>query len=258
MVKNNNQVSNTNSNTKYVDYLNEDKPIPNQNYVCLSFLSPEKIRNTTLRGLKIRGVFRTREEADEHCKELQADDPDFDVFVGEIGKWLPWDPEPNSAKDQVYQEEELNNLMKGYKDNLEKSKRMQEQRKKDMIRGAAEQEQSRNTNTTNINTNSSANNSNKTRDKLRKKLEAKQKIKAAQTTTVNTPAFVKSAPVTVPVTEELANRDGMLKEQETLLNNERERLNTVQQVINDKEQKVESIDEKLARIQQLYKKLNTQ
>ena len=31
--------------TKEVDYLDEDKPLRGQNYVCLSFLSPEDVLN---------------------------------------------------------------------------------------------------------------------------------------------------------------------------------------------------------------------
>ena len=96
----------------------------------MSFLSPEGIRNCKVRGLKIRGVYATREEADERAKKLQTVDPDFHVFVGDIGKWLPWDPDPNSISDQVYKEDELNKLMKNYKDNREKAKTMEEQRKK--------------------------------------------------------------------------------------------------------------------------------
>ncbi|AYV82009.1 MAG: hypothetical protein Homavirus2_13 [Homavirus sp.] len=222
--------------TKYVDYLNEDEPIPSQNYVCISFLSPEKIRNTSLRGLKIRGVFRTREEADEHCKELQAVDPDFDVFVGEVGKWLPWNPDPNDAKDQIYQEKELNDLMKGYKDNLDKTKRMQQQRKNDMIRSGAEQEQKQNAT---VSTNSA-------RDRLKKKLEAKQKLKQ-----LNEPKQI-----TNKTSNELETVDVELKEKETLVKEERDRINTVQQVLNEKEQELESIDDKLAKIQQLYSKMS--
>ena len=30
-------------NTQIEDYLEEDKPIPGQKYVCLSFISPEKV-----------------------------------------------------------------------------------------------------------------------------------------------------------------------------------------------------------------------
>jgi hypothetical protein len=121
------------SSTKYIDYLTEDDPIPRQNWVCISFLSPEGIKNCNIRGLKIRGVYDTRQEADARAKYLQNIDPDFHVFVGQVGLWLPWDPDPNDAEDQEYQEKELNDLMKGYKENLVKTRKMEEQRKRDMI-----------------------------------------------------------------------------------------------------------------------------
>ena len=127
--------------TKYIDYLDEDEPIRGQLWACVSFLSPEGIKNCSMRGLKIRGVYATREEADRQAKVLQDVDPDFHVFVGEVGKWLPWDPDVNSVQDQVYAEEKLNDLMKAYKDNQHKAKKIQEQRKRDMINTAATQEE---------------------------------------------------------------------------------------------------------------------
>lgn len=97
------------SKSKKIDYLNEDEIMPNQQWVCMSFLSPEGLLNCKIRGLKIRGVYASKEEADQRAKNLQTIDSDFHVFVGEVGKWLPWDPDPNSVEDQVYREE---NLMK--------------------------------------------------------------------------------------------------------------------------------------------------
>ena len=40
-----------------------------------------------------------------------------------MGKWLPFDPSPDSEKsgDSEYANEQLNSLMKGYKKNQEKS-----------------------------------------------------------------------------------------------------------------------------------------
>lgn len=113
-----------------IDYLTEDKPIPGQTYVCMSFLSPEGIRNCKVRGLKIRGVYGTREAADAQAKQLQSEDPDFHVFVGEVGKWLPWDPDPSSVTDQEYREEELQKLMQAYKKNQESVRNLEEERKK--------------------------------------------------------------------------------------------------------------------------------
>jgi hypothetical protein len=36
-----------------------------------------------------------------------------------VGKWLPWDPSPSAIPDQEYAEDQLNTLMKKYKENEE-------------------------------------------------------------------------------------------------------------------------------------------
>lgn len=189
------------------DCLEEDKPIPRQNFVCLSFVSPEKVLlrkeefmfynyllsklrfyneqinsqitnmveeaedstvdiskiikmkksiaklwkndnvefekfkeaydgfifkegdklgdefdrgndfQTSVRGIKVRGVYNTREEADVRCKVLQRLDKTFDVFVGSVGYWLPWDPEAAKIEDCSYLNEDLNRLVNENKNN---------------------------------------------------------------------------------------------------------------------------------------------
>lgn len=118
-----------------IDYLTEDKPVPNQKFVCLSFLSPEGISNCKIRGLKVRGVYETYEDASERAKELRDQDKHFHVFVGEVGKWLPWDPEPDSknVKDAEYAETELNSLMKSYMKNQKAAKKFEEERKSQLL-----------------------------------------------------------------------------------------------------------------------------
>ena len=74
---------------------------------------------TTVRGLKVRGVYGSRGEAEARSKKLQRSDPLHNIFLGEIGKWLPWDPSPLDVGDQEYAEEGLNTLMKKYKENEE-------------------------------------------------------------------------------------------------------------------------------------------
>ena len=74
---------------------------------------------TTVRGMKIRGSYSTREEAESRAKKLQKMDADHNIFVGQVGKWLPWDPSPNAIADQEYAEDQLNTLMKKYKENEE-------------------------------------------------------------------------------------------------------------------------------------------
>jgi hypothetical protein len=72
---------------------------------------------TTVRGMKVRGVYASQDEAVARSKRLQRLDPLHNIFVGEVGKWLPWDPEPSDVAEQEYAEEQLNTLMKKYKEN---------------------------------------------------------------------------------------------------------------------------------------------
>ena len=153
------------------DFLEVDNPIPGQNFVCLSFISPESIieskdafkvskflqsyckeekldiddvmkkytdytykfqdelqkdfdeRNkfqTNIRGLKVRGTYSTRDEAEKRAKSLQSIDSEFHVFVGQVGYWLPWDPNADQVENQEYLESELNSLVKNYKENQDK------------------------------------------------------------------------------------------------------------------------------------------
>lgn len=74
---------------------------------------------TTMRGLKVRGSYGQREEAEARAKKLQKSDPDHNIYVGQVGKWLPWDPSPAAIPDQEYAEDQLNTLMKKYKENEE-------------------------------------------------------------------------------------------------------------------------------------------
>lgn len=74
---------------------------------------------TSVRGLKVRGVYGSRAEAEARSKKLQRNDQIHNIFLGEVGKWLPWDPEPTEVGEQEYAEEQLNTLMKKYKDNEE-------------------------------------------------------------------------------------------------------------------------------------------
>ena len=48
---------------------------------------------TSVRGLKVRGVFSSQEEAELRCKKLREYDPNHDIFVGPVGMWVPWDPD---------------------------------------------------------------------------------------------------------------------------------------------------------------------
>tara|TARA_B100000768_G_scaffold181141_1_gene203032 strand:+ start:3868 stop:4455 length:588 start_codon:yes stop_codon:yes gene_type:complete len=115
------------------DHLTEDTTFlpPNQKFVCISFLTPTKEDKTTLSGVKIRGVFSTYEEACDHAKKIQSYDEYHNVFVGELGKWLAFDPNPESeyVKDAEYANKKLDSIMKNYKENQEKAKLFHEHQK---------------------------------------------------------------------------------------------------------------------------------
>ena len=180
---------------KQEDHLDTDPPLRGQNYVCLSFLSPEDVLKTkdafffgkflasftkdmseffdnmqtkypedknilqsikdrysyvfdtkamddeykffvrmnseplekefheannfrtSVRGLKVRGVFDSRREAEIRAQVLKKLDDKFHVYVGEVGCWLPWHPNPDDITDVEFAESELNTLMKKYKEN---------------------------------------------------------------------------------------------------------------------------------------------
>lgn len=212
-------------NPKYIDVLDEDKPIAAQKFVCVSFISPEKILKqkehfffeqflnkweinksmekfhqflnfvsykyklnfdniiedfkdfldeekseimksgidddyktfidqneeqlensfntthhfqTSTRGIKVRGVYPTLEEAELRCKLLRELDPNHDVFVGPVGLWMPWDPEAYKTGRVEYMEEELNALMNQKNNNEEFAKSQFDERVKQSKKDAIE------------------------------------------------------------------------------------------------------------------------
>jgi hypothetical protein len=70
---------------------------------------------TSVRGVKIRGTFDTKREADVRAAVLQRQDPSFDVFIGQVGYWCPWDPNAQKIQDIEYLNNDLNKLVKEYK-----------------------------------------------------------------------------------------------------------------------------------------------
>uniref|UniRef100_A0A6C0DV25 Uncharacterized protein n=1 Tax=viral metagenome TaxID=1070528 RepID=A0A6C0DV25_9ZZZZ len=77
---------------------------------------------TSVRGLKIRGVFPTQEEAESRCKKIRESDPNHDIFVGPVGIWIPWDPDAYKTGRVEFMEEELNQLHQEKIKNEERAK----------------------------------------------------------------------------------------------------------------------------------------
>lgn len=99
----------------------------------------ENAFQTSVRGLKVRGVFSTEEEARFRAKMLREADSAFDVLVGPVGVWMPWEPEAYRMKNVEYLEEELNQLVHEKANNEEKAKTAFDQRVKDMKKKAMEE-----------------------------------------------------------------------------------------------------------------------
>lgn len=172
------------------DFLEVDDLLSHQQYVCLSFLSPEALIEkreafnvckflqsyckqekleykelyskyedyvykfsselqrdfdeqnkfqTSMRGLKVRGSYSTKEEAEARAKKLQTLDSNFNVFVGEVGKWLPWDPNADGVQSEVFQNSQLNDMMEKYEENNVNRDIFYEEQKRDKIKAAREE-----------------------------------------------------------------------------------------------------------------------
>jgi len=86
---------------------------------------------TSVRGIKVRGVFPTQGEAELRCKMIREVDPNHDVYVGPVGLWVPFHPEAYKTGNVQYLEKELNELMHEKKKNEDNAKQEFEKRVKD-------------------------------------------------------------------------------------------------------------------------------
>jgi hypothetical protein len=91
---------------------------------------------TTMRGIKVRGVFSSEAEASVRAKRLQKADPTFNIYQGSVGKWMAWEPDANKVGDQEYANEELNTLMKKYRENEESREVFYNEQKKSRMGNA--------------------------------------------------------------------------------------------------------------------------
>ena len=72
---------------------------------------------TSMRCVKVRGVYDTIKEAKFRAKQLRDKDKNFHVFVAQVGYWLPIDADPNKMQNQEYANTQQNTMMKKYLEN---------------------------------------------------------------------------------------------------------------------------------------------
>ena len=108
--------------------------VPGQVFACLSIIGPEAPQKNDKFGIKIRGAFATRDEAANHAKRLQKEDTTFDIYVVDMYKWLLIPPDSSKIADVHYNNEKLEEIMSGYKDNQAQAARMFSERKQGMMK----------------------------------------------------------------------------------------------------------------------------
>ena len=116
--------------SKYDDFLYAHGDDLNKQY------SEENSFQTSVRGVKVRGTYESIKEAQAKAEMLRKRDPNFHVYVGQVGYWLPWDPNPDKIEDQNYAESDLNTLMKKYKENQDNRDELYEQLKAEKVKEA--------------------------------------------------------------------------------------------------------------------------
>ena len=67
-------------------------------------------------------MFLLVEEAELRCKSLREQDSNHDVYVGQVGLWMPFHPEAYKTGRVEYLEKELNELMHEKNDDIAKDK----------------------------------------------------------------------------------------------------------------------------------------
>lgn len=232
-------MSSRSDNSKKIDHLTEDPIIPNQLWCCISFISPEGVKNCNMRGLKVRGVYSTKEEASERAKYLQEIDPDFHIFVGECGKWLSFDPDVEEIEDQQYSDKKLQHLVDEYKKNRRKAKVMEEERKREILEDNVKREAGR---------------VDKQKDKMRKKLEQNKANKAEENAKqLEENQFNEPSKKLENLEEKIENVE--MKQKEDLIKTEKQRITNNEDEINKITNNLVDVDDKINQLQKIYKEM---
>ena len=108
--------------------------VPGQRFACVPFVGPTARQKCEKLGMKVRGVFATREEADQHASKLIKLDPCFDIFVMDLYQWCLIPPDPTSVEDVHFQDKELHELIRGHYANQRTAHEYFEERKAAVLR----------------------------------------------------------------------------------------------------------------------------
>jgi hypothetical protein len=96
--------------------------VPSQNYALISIVSStQTTQKSNKTCVKIRGVFDTIEDANQHAARIVQVDPTFDIMVVSMYEWLMIPPEMDKLNDQKYMDDDLNGLLSEYRKTQERA-----------------------------------------------------------------------------------------------------------------------------------------
>ena len=254
-----------------IDCLDEDPPINGQRFVCLSFVCPEGVMNCNVRGLKVRGVYGSQSEANKACEKFTKMDPSFDVLVGEVGKWLPWNPTSKQIEKINYKNKKLDKIM----ENVHKSElntlnelvgRTKDVLKKDRKSHKNRIAQALNDNIANLDEKddevveeqpkkikSKSRNSDDVRARLKSKLEKSRQEKESVVNAEVTKTMMQNQAKLKQSAETTVLKEQILENQTSKMKAEAERITNKETAINKLENKTIEIEDKLAKMKEYLK-----
>lgn len=90
----------------------DDAPVTGQKFFLINMASPSSERQKSPSNIfKVKFVCETLDEAKRMAERFREDDPDFDTYVGPIGKWIPFLDNPLLVENVEYQEHALQELI---------------------------------------------------------------------------------------------------------------------------------------------------
>ena len=104
-----------------INPLKDNPPLDNKKFFLASMVSPEGRNKHDVYGFKFHDVAPTYKDAKNLVKRYHGMDPDFDVFIGTIGKWCPWVFNPDEIADQEYADSKLNELISEHRKHVASS-----------------------------------------------------------------------------------------------------------------------------------------
>ena len=113
------------------DYLTDDPPINNQEWACVSLITPELVKGCSKRFIKVRGIYGNKDRAIDRCKQLSQIDSIYSVYTVEVGKWIAWSDKKGDDRDL---NDLLNKLMELYLKERADSIKRYNKRKDDLVK----------------------------------------------------------------------------------------------------------------------------